>query len=258
MAAAFGMGEWAALGFVREQDRRRAVVGVGVDAVVDFSYVDAFGQDFEVAGVEGVGDEKVADGRARQCLDAIDSSFGRGAFQGGAAEDGRGHPGSTGAAPQGVGKEGDAVAVEADAAYFPRHAVHEDVGALGWPEHGDEHAVEVRLAQVAILAGDGLAVGGGGANGGEGGAAFGESAGSGSKLEGEGLIRPDAGALGEAFQLVDPVGGDGLDAGALPAGPFQGGLCGEAAVGGALHGFGELEADEVAEALAVLEAEVSR
>ena len=34
--------------------------------------------------------------------------------------------------------------------------------------------------------------------------------------------------------------------------------CGEAAVGGALHGFGELEADEVAEALAVLEAEVSR
>ena len=100
--------------------------------------------------------------------------------------------------------------------------------------------------------------GGGGANGGEGGAAFGESAGAGSKLEGEGLIRPDAGALGEAFQLVDPVGGDGLDAGALPAGPFQGGLCGEAAVGGALHGFGELEADEVAKALAVLEAEVSR
>ena len=54
------------------------------------------------------------------------------------------------------------------------------------------------------------------------------------------------------------MGGDGLDAGALLAGPFQGGLCGEAAVGGALHGFGELEADEVAKALAVLEAEVSR
>ena len=33
---------------------------------------------------------------------------------------------------------------------------------------------------------------------------------------------------------------------------------GEAAVGGGLHGFGELEADEVAEALAVLEAEVVR
>ena len=89
------------------------------------------------------------------------------AFQGGAAEDGRGHPGSTGAAPQGVGEEGDAVAVEADAADFSRYAVHEDGGALGWPEHGDEHAVEVGLAEVAVLAGDGLAVGGGVANGGE-------------------------------------------------------------------------------------------
>ena len=97
-------GERAALGFVREQDRRRAVVGVGVDAVVDFSDVDAFGQDFEVAGVVGVGDEKVADGRARQCLYALDGGLGRGSFKGGAAEDGRGHPGSTGAAPQGVGE----------------------------------------------------------------------------------------------------------------------------------------------------------
>ena len=126
------------------------------------------------------------------------------------------------------------------------------------PQHGDEHAVEVGLAQIAVLAGDGLSVCGGVAYGGEGGAAFGESAGAGSKLEGEGFIRPDAGALGEALDFVDPVGGDGLDAGALLAGPLKGGLCGEAAVGGALHGFGELEADEVAEALAVLETEVSR
>ena len=126
------MGKRAALGFVREQGRRRAVVGVGVDAVVDFGDVEAFDQDFEVAGVVGVGDEKVADGRARQSLYALDGGLGRICFQGGAAEDGRGHPGSTGAAPQGVGKEGDAVAVEADAADFSRHAVHEDVGALGW------------------------------------------------------------------------------------------------------------------------------
>ena len=150
------------------------------------------------------------------------------------------------------------MAVEADAADFSRYTVHEDGGALGWPEHGDEHAVEVRLAQVAILAGDGLAVGGGVAYGGEGGTAFGKSAGSGSKLEGEGFVGPDAGALGEALELVDPVGGDGLDAGALLPGPIKGGLCGEAAVGGALHGFGELETDEVAKALAVLETEVSR
>ena len=82
MAAAFGMWKRPALGFVREQGRRSAVVGVGVDAVVDFSDLYAFGQDFEVAGVVGVGDEKVADGRARQRLDALDSSFGRGSFQG--------------------------------------------------------------------------------------------------------------------------------------------------------------------------------
>ena len=34
-------------------------------------------------------------------------------------------------------------------------------------QHGDEHAVEVGLAKVAVLAGDGLAVGGGGTNSGE-------------------------------------------------------------------------------------------
>ena len=167
MAAAFGMGERASLGFVREQVAGGAVVGVGVDAFVDSGDVEAFDQDFEVAGVVGVGDEKVADGRARQRLDALDGGFGRGSFKGGAAEDGRGHPGSTGAAPQGVGEEGDAVAVEADAADFSRYAVHEDGGALGWPEHGDEHAVEVGLAEVSVLAGDGMAGGGGVANGGE-------------------------------------------------------------------------------------------
>ena len=46
MAAAFGVGEWAALGFVRKQVAGGAVVGVGVDAVVDLGDVDAFGQDF--------------------------------------------------------------------------------------------------------------------------------------------------------------------------------------------------------------------
>ena len=75
-------------------------------------------------------------------------------------------------------------------------------------------------------------------------------------MEGEGLVRPDAGALGKALKLVDPVGGDGLDSGALLAGPVEGLFSRKAAVGGALHGFGELEADEVAEALAVLEAEL--
>ena len=59
------------------------------------------------------------------------------------------------------------MAVEADAANFSRNAVHEDVGALGGPQQGNEHAVEVRLAKVAVLTGDGLAVGGGGADGGE-------------------------------------------------------------------------------------------
>ena len=62
--------------------------------------------------------------------------------------------------------------------------------------------------------------------------------------------------MGEALKLVDPVGTNGLDGGFLPAGPFKGGRGSEAAVGGALHGFGELEANKVAEALAVLEAEV--
>ena len=73
-----------------------------------------------------------------------------------------------------------------------------------------------------------------------------------------GLVRPDAGALGEALELVDPVGGDGFNGGLVLAGPVKCSGGGKAAVGGALHGFGELEADEVAEALAVLEAEVSR
>ena len=59
------------------------------------------------------------------------------------------------------------MAVETNAADFPRYAVHEDGGALGWSKHGDEHAVEIRLAQVSVLAGDGVAVGGGVANGGE-------------------------------------------------------------------------------------------
>ena len=62
--------------------------------------------------------------------------------------------------------------------------------------------------------------------------------------------------MGEAVELVDPMRGDGFDAGLLLAGPLKGGRGGEAAVGGALHGFGELEANKVAEALAVLEAEV--
>ena len=54
------------------------------------------------------------------------------------------------------------------------------------------------------------------------------------------------------------MGGDGLDAGLLLEGPLKGLGGGETAVGGGLHGFGELEADEIAEALAVLEAEVVR
>ena len=44
----------------------------------------------------------------------------------------------------------------------------------------------------------------------------------------------------------------------VQADPFKDGRAGDATVGGALHGFGDLEADEVAEALAVLEAEVVR
>ena len=94
--------------------------------------------------------------------------------------------------------------------------------------------------------------------GGEGGAAFGKSSGSGAELESEGFVEPDTGALGEAVEFVDPMGGDGLDSGLLLEGPFKGLDGGEAAVGGALHGFGELETNEVAEALAVLEAEVVR
>ena len=129
---------------------------------------------------------------------------------------------------------------------------------MGGPEGGEEHAVEVGLAEVAVLAADGLAVGGGGSNGGEGGAAFGESAGSGAELEGEGFVKPDAGTQGEASEFVDPMGGNGLDAGLLLEGPLQGLDGGEAAVGGGLHGFGELKSNEVAEAPAMLEAEVVR
>ena len=166
-AAAFGVRKGPAGGFVGEQDGRGAVVGVGVDAVVDLGYVEAFGQDFEVAGVAGVGDEEVADGGAGHGLDALGGSFGRGAFQGGAAEDGRGHPGSAGFAPEGVGEDADAMAVEADAADFAGDAVHEDVGAVGGPESSQKHAVEVGLAEVAVLAADGLAVDGCRTNGGE-------------------------------------------------------------------------------------------
>ena len=198
-AAAFGVGEGSALGFVGEQDGRGAVVGVGVDAVVDLGDLDAFGQDFEVAGVVGVGDEEVTDGGAVHCTDSLGGGFSRGAFEGGAAEDGRGHPGSAGFAPEGVGEDGYPVAVEADAAEFAGHAVHEDVGAAGGPERGEEHAVEVGLAEVAVLAGDGLTIAGCRANGGEGGAAFGESAGAGAELEGEGFVERDACAVGEAL-----------------------------------------------------------
>ena len=194
------------------------------------------------------------------CTDSLGGSFGRGAFEGGAAEDGRGHPGSAGAAPQGVGEEGDAVAVEADAAEFAGHAVHEDVGALGGPE-----------ARQGTC-------GGGKARPGRG---FGRRWCRPSvvashqrrrmrcSLRGVRRFRVEAGGRGprrdlmpapwaRPSELVDPVGGDGLDAGALPAGPLQGLFSRKAAVGGALHGFGELEADEVTKALAVLEAEVSR
>jgi len=104
--------------------------------------------------------------------------------------------------------------------------------------------VEVGLAEVAVLAADGLAIGGGGSDGGEGGAAFGESSGAGAELEGEGFVEVDSGAVGEALELVDPVRGDGFDGGLLLAGPLERSGGGEAAIGGALHGFGELEADE--------------
>ena len=75
-------------------------------------------------------------------------------------------------------------------------------------------------------------------------------------MKSEGFVKPNAGAVGEALEFVDPVGGDGLNQGLLFERPLKGFGGGEAAVSGALHGFGELEADEVAEALAVLEAEV--
>lgn len=166
-ASAFGVGQGPAGGFVGEEDGGGAVVGVGVDAVVDCCDVEAFGQDFEVAGVASVGDEEVADGGARHGLDALGGSFGRGVFEGGATEDGRGHPGSTGFAPEGVGEDADPLAVEAHAADLTGDAVHEDVGAAGGPEGGEEHAVEVGLAEIAVLAADGLAIGGGRAHRGE-------------------------------------------------------------------------------------------
>lgn len=150
------------------------------------------------------------------------------------------------------------MAVEADAAEFAGYAVHEDVGATDGPEGGEEHAVEVGLAEVAVLAGDGLAVGGCGSNGGEGGAAFGQTASSRAKLEGEGFDKPKAGAVGEALKLIHPVGGDRLDGGLLLEGPLKGLRGGETAVGGGLHGLGELQTNEVAEALAVLKAKVVR
>lgn len=150
------------------------------------------------------------------------------------------------------------MAVEADAAEFAGDTVHEDVGTAGGPERGEEHAVEVGLAQVAVLAGDCLAVGGCGSNGGEGGAAFGQATGSGAELEGEGFAEPNAGAAGEAANLVDPVRGDGFNAGLPFQGPFKGLGGGETAVGGGLHGLGELQTNEVAEALPVLKAKVVR
>ena len=76
-------------------------------------------------------------------------------------------------------------------------------------------------------------------------------------MEGEGFVWANAGALGEPLKFVHPVGGDGLDAGALLARPFKGGRGGQSTISSALHGFGELKADEVAEALAVLEAELA-
>ena len=76
-AAAFGMRERPAGGLVGLEGAGDAVVGVGVDAVVDIGDVEAFGQDFEVAGVAGVGDEEVADGGAGHGLDALGGSFGR-------------------------------------------------------------------------------------------------------------------------------------------------------------------------------------
>lgn len=68
----------------------------------------------------------------------------------------------------------------------------------------------------------------------------------------------DAGALGETLELVYPMGANSFDGGLLLAGPLECSGGGEATVSGALHGLGELEADEVAEVLAVLEAEVVR
>ena len=76
LAAAFGVGEGPAGGFVGFEGAGDAVVGVGVDAVVDIGDVEAFGQDFEVAGVRCIGDEEVADGGALHGLDALDSGLG--------------------------------------------------------------------------------------------------------------------------------------------------------------------------------------
>ena len=70
-----------------------------------------------------------------------------------------------GFAPERVCGDCDSPAVEANAAEFAGDAVHEDLGAVGGPARGEEHVVVVGLAQVAVLAADGLAVGGGGSNG---------------------------------------------------------------------------------------------
>ena len=72
LAAAFGVGQGSSGGFVGLEGAGHAVVGVGVDAVVDIGDVEAFGQDFEVAGVRCIGDEEVADGGALHGLDALD------------------------------------------------------------------------------------------------------------------------------------------------------------------------------------------
>ena len=164
-AAAFGVEERAARGFVGQQSRRYAVIGVGVDAVVDQGDMDSFGQDLEVVGVASVSDEKVPNGRAGHGLDALDGGLGRIGLQDYVAEDGRGYPGSNGFVPQGVGEDGEPMAAWADTAEFAGYAVHEDIGAAGGPVHRNRHAVKVGLAKVAVLAADGLAVSGCGTHG---------------------------------------------------------------------------------------------
>ena len=104
------------------------------------------------------------------------------------------------------------------------------------------------------MSSNGLAIGGCRTNGAERGAAFEESADSGVALYCEGFVEPNAGAADEALEFVAPVGGDGFNAGWLLTSPFKGSRGGEAAAAGTLHGFGELESDDVAKALVVLEA----